>query len=265
MLKKMNPITDLWNKFDKELQADKDNHKNDIFYRSPKESLFHIQGHFTDYRISINLSDLETFLIQKTGQFCERYASDLMITLNTIKRNINNPNPHQPVYYQFIGIRQSGVDGIGYVLSRMTQDQPEYLAQYYRKLYAIRITHTHKKERRYATYVYVELIDITNNIYGFCKAFKDSHFTVNDYYSTTETEKYQDVLQDIYELEMLCHQGQSIEQTVKEGLANLYGMDTYTQLHNSIPQSTFYAIHQLQDNISYNTIIADKETEEIDE
>lgn len=88
-------------------------------------------------RYSINLSDILTKLIQDTGRFCMRFANDLLVDIDTITKAIEDPD-NNGVYA--IAIRESGVDGNGYVRGQMMNSV--WNSDYYRCIYGIAINHT---------------------------------------------------------------------------------------------------------------------------
>lgn len=125
--------------------------------------------------MSINLSDIMTKLIQDTGRFCERYASDLIISYESMMGVVNNLDTNRKTHYEWFGLRQSGVDGIAYVLCNMNQNPASYCSQYYRKLYCVRVSAIKDNE------ITVDLLDMTNNIYSIANIVDDNDFTYEDY------------------------------------------------------------------------------------
>lgn len=68
-----------------------------------------------NYGVAINLSNILSFLIQKTADETNRYASDLFISwqevekiINELPQNIKNGGPHH--YNVWFGLREDGVD-----------------------------------------------------------------------------------------------------------------------------------------------------------
>lgn len=221
-MKKPNPFEANWKKYDELLEKDKNQHTDDIYYKSGYEPLYKIQGVFSNGRLNINLSDMYNFLIQEVGRFCEHYASDFLITYDSLTRLIENTCPDNPTTYRFIGIRESGVDDVAYVISRMTKDHPEYLASYYRKLYAIRIRHEGLDHSpKHATYVHVELRDFTGNIYNMTANIQKSGFSVDDYYQQNNIEKSLDILQDLHTIQNLIRKIGDYREGVLENIRRL--------------------------------------------
>lgn len=92
-----------------------------------------------------NLTDIQTVLIQLTGRFCEHYASDLICVLSELQAFIEpHTIEHDDRHLIAVGIRECGVDGNDYVISRLA-DTKHGLYQYvypekvYRKLLVIDI------------------------------------------------------------------------------------------------------------------------------
>lgn len=106
---------------------------------------------------SINLSTIITKLIQETGRFCERYASDLLITWREIESFIFHPNPSDNFTNRVyaIGIRENGVDGNEYIAYEMEQSLS--IDDHYRRIYGIRVSHRNNA-------VIVEMRDIKKEI-----------------------------------------------------------------------------------------------------
>lgn len=108
-----------------------------------KEKFYLHSGMKTDF--SLNLSSIQTALIQITGRFCEHYASDLMCTFWNLDPFLNGANRNKSDRWTIgVGIRESGVDGNTYIMSRLkrTVSGPfDYVntKQDYRKILAIDI------------------------------------------------------------------------------------------------------------------------------
>lgn len=220
-MNKPNPFAKVWNRYD-DLMKQETEKNTDILFKSNYAPLYSIQGVFSHGRLNINLSDLYTFLIQEVGRFCEHYASDFLITYDSLTRVIENPNPNMKTTYRFIGIRQSGVDDIAYVLSRFTQDNPNVLTHYYRKLYALRITHMGKeKSPNHAAYVLVELRDFTGQIYSIINDIKQTGFTVNDYYQQSDDEKAADILSNLHQMQSYIRKIQDYREGTLEDIRNM--------------------------------------------
>lgn len=247
-MQKPNPFTTLWDKYDKLLTRDKENHENDTYFKSGYEPLYHEQGVFSNGRLNINLSSLYTFLIQKIGKYCDYYASDFLITYDSLKRLIENTCPDTPTTYRFIGIRESGVDDVAYVLSRLTQDNPSVLASYYRKLYGLRIKHEGLDHSpKHAAYVHIELRDFSGEIYSLADKLQKENYKVDDYYHPSDHEKCLNVLQDLHTMQNLIR------------ILNDYRDGILEQLHNikDKPQKNYFNNIQVELSILNNCICSE--------
>lgn len=130
---------------------------------------------------SINLSSIETKLIQEVGRFAEFYASDFLITWAHMQELLKTPLPkireHEKQGVLIIAIRKSGVDGEGYLLSRTDpkscNHQTGYVAEYYRSAYAV--TWNIKDNN-----LTVELKDIHGFLYKLCQREKDETLEIAD-------------------------------------------------------------------------------------
>lgn len=125
--------------------------------------------------VSINISDITTFLIQNVGRYCDRYASDLLISHESLINTINNMNPNRKNEYLWLGLRESGVDGIAYIIANIKNHSPEYIAAYYRKVFCIKISFIFMGKFT------VELADMSNDIYSIACKVKETDFTLEDY------------------------------------------------------------------------------------
>ena len=90
-----------------------------------------VYDHTDDFSnpVNINISDITTFLIQNVGRYCDRYASDLLISHEALINTINNLNPDRKTEYMWLGLRESGVDGIAYIIANIKDHSPEYIAE----------------------------------------------------------------------------------------------------------------------------------------
>lgn len=125
--------------------------------------------------VNINISDITTFLIQNVGRYCDRYASDLLISHESLINTINNLNPDRKNEYLWLGLRESGIDGIAYIIASMKDHSPEYIAAYYRKVFCIKISSVFMGKFT------VELADMSNDIYSIACKVKETDFTLEDY------------------------------------------------------------------------------------
>lgn len=77
----------------------------------------------------INLSSIETKLIQEAGRWSKRFASDLLIDLWPIIRGLEDGTLRSTSI--LFGFREDGVDGASFVLARYSTPQDALIAQYY--------------------------------------------------------------------------------------------------------------------------------------
>lgn len=113
-----------------------------------------------------NLSTIWSILINETGRFVEDYASDLLITIDAIKRDMSNGERiTEPQTYIF-ALRQSGVDSNSYYENNLKENvAPQH---YYRKAFAVVLMpYTAFTDRNYyKDRIAIDLIDITRDIYS---------------------------------------------------------------------------------------------------
>lgn len=116
----------------------------------------------------INLSDIFSTLIQETGRFAEHYASDLIISIDSFRKEavaLLNSRPQTPVVCNaYFGIRQSGVDCESFLNIRLTKaaEHNDYFKfqNQYRRIYAIHMNIV-PEDDGYA--VSVHLLNLTND------------------------------------------------------------------------------------------------------
>lgn len=120
---------------------------------------------------SINLSEIYTQLIQNTGRFVEKYASDLIIGINSMRKDIeslcNSDTEYAEIWHSF-GLRKKGVDHEAYILNRtyqaIKQNDYGFLSNYYRRIYVLKTTKRKIKET-YTFHIFTcEIRDITTKI-----------------------------------------------------------------------------------------------------
>lgn len=121
----------------------------------------------------MNMSGIQTKLIQITGRFCEQYASDLICTLADLQPFLRVSNITESNRWVIpVGIRASGVDHEGFVLSRLRDTITNPMMGYvhveyaYRKLLVIDIQDEVKttSDNSLCCTRTVRLIDITHSI-----------------------------------------------------------------------------------------------------
>lgn len=89
---------------------------------------------------NINTSTILTKLIQDTGRFCERYASELFMAWEHMMIDIDGWNTRQGEVRFLFGIRKDGVDYDNFVVAKVNRYNTSYLNEMYRKLYMIEVT-----------------------------------------------------------------------------------------------------------------------------
>ncbi len=107
-------------------------------------------------RDEINISSILNALIHDVGRFCESYAGDMLYELKYI-HNLISAHPVEPGEDSIIvfGIRRNGVDGTGFLMSRLKNDCWDHYTHYlhperdYRRILAVRVTTTANVEGRF--------------------------------------------------------------------------------------------------------------------
>ena len=100
---------------------------------------------FPENPCEMNASDIQSKLIELTGRFCERYASDLICTFSDLQPFIVASIPTKPDRWVIgVGIRDSGVDHNSFIMAKLkdTQTAPYHYVHpslKYRKLLALDI------------------------------------------------------------------------------------------------------------------------------
>lgn len=80
------------------------------------------EGYVNDGAINLNMSAIYTKLIQEAGQFCDRFASDLLYDIKMIQSMIDSKTTGDCL----LGFRENGVDHTTWVLSK----EPDTLHDY---------------------------------------------------------------------------------------------------------------------------------------
>lgn len=99
----------------------------------------------------INMSSIASLLIQECGRWTDRYASDFLITWDSVRSMLEDectPDKGPAEGLFLFGIRQDGVDHTGFVMSRIKQGIQPYQPAYantreYRRIYALYIYACH--------------------------------------------------------------------------------------------------------------------------
>lgn len=91
----------------------------------------------------LNLSDIYTIIIQETGRWCERYASDVLLDLDNL-RSIADGHEGNRDEMLIFAMRRDGVDHIPFFMSRISQSVNAFNryvdTSMYRRILAVRIT-----------------------------------------------------------------------------------------------------------------------------
>ena len=103
----------------------------------------------------INTSSILTELIQQTGRFAERFASDLFIDWQSVNAWIGSGCEENKTW--FFGIRESGVDHEAFITSRM-ESCGRYWQHNYRKIFRLDAT---IEERSYGLYAIMTLQEMS--------------------------------------------------------------------------------------------------------
>lgn len=85
----------------------------------------------------LNANIIQTSLIRQTGRFCERYASDLLLTFSDLEAFLRDATYQGPKEWVIgVGIRNCGVDHNEFITARLQTSQTPYR---YRKLLLLHI------------------------------------------------------------------------------------------------------------------------------
>ena len=72
---------------------------------------------------NLNMSGISTRLIQDVGRFCERYASDFIISWDAVREQLEPRHITEPYHaVELFAIRRSGVDHNSFFMSRLRND-----------------------------------------------------------------------------------------------------------------------------------------------
>ena len=89
---------------------------------------------------NINYSSILTFLIQKAGKICKRYASDLFASWSSLEDEMKQDGLEYNGGKYLFGFRESGVDHNVYVLSRLNNYGAERLEKDIKELYLLEVS-----------------------------------------------------------------------------------------------------------------------------
>ena len=93
---------------------------------------------------NINVSSISTRLIQETGRFCERFASDFIISWDTVRKQLEPrviEKPYRAI--EIFGIRRSGVDHNSFFMSHLRNNSRNGFfccERVYRKVLALEVS-----------------------------------------------------------------------------------------------------------------------------
>lgn len=108
-------------------------------------------GYFTsDGKIEVSLSSIFTRIIQEAGRWCESYASDVLIDIDSVKNCLKlnaeewkddshyerDENGNDMLHFAF-GFRQGGVDHKEWIIENQKNEQRKYY--YYRAIWDLKI------------------------------------------------------------------------------------------------------------------------------
>ena len=105
------------------------------------------ERHYRTGKWEVNYSDILTRLIQEAGRFCERYASDLFISWESVLHWIDEAGDDEKEIFLF-GFRQNGVDHNNFILSRYESGMYKHPELEYRSLWRLDVETT---ENEYGT------------------------------------------------------------------------------------------------------------------
>lgn len=95
----------------------------------------------SDGKPNYNVSSMLTTLVQETGRFTERFASDVIISIKSFEEALDEPFEHDDEIFLF-GMREGGVDHYEFVRCNMSNYEYDCgkFENYYRKIYAIKLS-----------------------------------------------------------------------------------------------------------------------------
>ena len=123
-----------------------------IYENAVRESIEN--GSWLDSLRDCNFSTEWSRLICEAGRWCESYASDLMIGMDSVRAYLIGivENMEKPENREFwFGFRQSGVDGLSFIQSKTER---EYASHVYRAIWRWSFTF---EEREYGPYMVSKL------------------------------------------------------------------------------------------------------------
>lgn len=122
----------------------------------------------------LNACEIQSKLIYFTGRFCERFASDIILTLNNLDAFLHNCKiTEQKQWVIGVGIRENGVDHNLFIMNQLERTITNPFGhpnprECYRKLLAINIQDIPNKNNSGGKRI-ITLVDIINDIPYFPK------------------------------------------------------------------------------------------------
>lgn len=121
---------------------------------------------------NINTSEIATILIQNTGRFVERYASDFLYNWSNVCAQIEkiacclkSDEAFEPIFEVIpFGLRENGVDHANYIESIILNNYMKsgYLDYYYRKIFAVAVSCDENRK------IHIVLKNIGSELSGIC-------------------------------------------------------------------------------------------------
>lgn len=148
-----------------------------------------IDNHYDES--DINVSNIATKLIQETGRWVESWASDFIITWDTVRKCINEHMKtlnRLPTKIFLFGLRSNGVDHTEYILSNLYSDTGLNPYQY-RKVFAVQVLDNADDDDGGDKRVIVTLKNITSQI-----ASETIRIRNNRMFSKTQTNESSDTI-----------------------------------------------------------------------
>ena len=245
----MTPFEKIWTDLDKAYEEDMTKNKNDYLYKSSYAPDMKEEGYVTrNHNTQINLSSIATLIIQNVGRFCEHYASDFLIDWQNVQDAITDPNPNAKPVYVWMGLRESGVDGLAFIANRIAET-----THYYRRLYSIRITHEKSDNYDAAAEIIVQFRDMTSHAYELYKYYRQNSYKSTDENKTLSSEEKQILIREnIHEIAYLVRKINALKEEIYNNIEDID--DEYFDLMDALinneidPYSVIRACTNTTDN-----------------
>lgn len=137
-----------------------------------------ILRHEYDYH-TLNLSTIASKLIEQAGRWCERYASDVIITWDTVRdiinKHVSSAEKLETEYVAF-GFRRNGVDSNNFIASRLHNYVYDGLKEY-THIFVVEI-----KDTLYDDFktMYVSLANVDDAIYSVMRDDLDKYYNTDN-------------------------------------------------------------------------------------